>query len=440
MTVYGKLAVYGKSVRLGTITLVLLAGAFIALGSGTVVAQEPQYKFMDKHPKAILEGRAVREAYNAKKAAVNSPGPLTAQQQAAIKNYYSFHIAIGMASRAALNSPNQFYRWRFDILRDLTDDEVTGTASKHQWLVNEVLDLCKICLRPDFSPACRVNAAILMGELNEREMGGSGSSLTPPVPLPAARNELLKLVSNAKEDPAVQVAALVGLVRHAKALAAAGNVDNQLIKAFVQIAEEQAPANAEAAETLRWKQRLAIEALGAIRNPAAIPLVERFVADESLPMWLRCTAADALGKMDFRNASDLKLDYPQLAKALGSIAVKAVKEQLEGLQSHIRDNPDTGFQPRVGFGEGGVEQEQPENWYVTQVRRELAFHLSCVSSGLQGLQKSNPDAAGQTALSQVLAATREVMKPLETGKQTPQDLSTQILQPAVRLESAVQNL
>jgi hypothetical protein len=422
----------------------------IALGWGLLAfamaeragAQDDPYKYMDQHPKAILAKEPFQAAYRAKKQAIDSSGPFSAQQQEAIKNYYTFHIGMGMASKLALNDPKRYPNWRIEIMRDLTKSEIASNSSKHQFLISAVVDVTKICLNPQFHPACRVNAALLLGELNQQEMSGRGRDISPPVPLASAREELIKLLRDPNEDPGVQVAAMVGLVRHAKALAAANTGDENLIKEMVQVLQQQPSGNGSAAEALRWKQRLAIEAIGSFGNPGALPLIQPFVADASLPMWLRCTAADAVGRMNYRNAGEV--DQGQLAKSLGSLAVKAVKDQLGSLQTHIRENPETGLERRpiagVEGGEGGLEAKLPEDWYVTQVRRELNYYLGCVSRGLQGLQKSNPDAAGQTAINQVLSATQQLTKSLETENMTPQKLFDQIGQPAVRLESAVTNL
>ncbi|MEE9602628.1 MAG: hypothetical protein V3V75_04935, partial [Thermoguttaceae bacterium] len=64
-----------------------------------------------------------------------------------------------------------------------------------------------------YHPGTRINAAIIIGLLDQQRAAGLG---TTPVPLPAAEPVLLAYLANDEMADAIKVEALVGLERHAR--------------------------------------------------------------------------------------------------------------------------------------------------------------------------------------------------------------------------------
>ena len=101
-----------------------------------------------------------------------------------------------------------------------------------------------------------------------------------PRPSPTPVKRLLLKVLNSDDDQDMKVGALIGLGRHARLIAAAGgNPDAELLRAFVDVLQQNDPGKGGSADGLMWMHRIAIDALGDIGQPGAAKLLEPILSD-----------------------------------------------------------------------------------------------------------------------------------------------------------------
>jgi len=176
----------------------------------------------------------------------------------------------------------------------------------------------------NFHPAVRVNAMLMVGRLNAP--GGN-----PPVPLPQALPPMVRALRDPQQIDGVRVAALIGILRHARA----GISDADARKAVADTAADLAastPPPGRTPEGHAWMRSRAVEILGAmgwvgnasagnIGQPVA-KLLSDIAADAQLDLWLRCAAARALGGLQYQGAGGLEPE--QLLRSLGRLTVDVV--------------------------------------------------------------------------------------------------------------------
>ena len=175
---------------------------------------------------------------------------------------------------------------------------------------------------------------LILGELNDTETRRAGPRTIPAVPYAPAREILLRELSGNASD-AQQIAALIGLQRHAKLLAATDNADSEIVRRMVDIVRAQPAAGTANVDALRWKQRLAVETLGLIGQPGAAPILEPIVLDDSLPLSLRVAAAKSLGQLEYADAGNL--NTANLLKGLGQVALSACRDEMQRMKSRPAD-------------------------------------------------------------------------------------------------------
>lgn len=142
------------------------------------------------------------------------------------------------------------------------------TQSIEQILIN----VREIIADPQYSPTARVNAILILGDLNKTEPDFKGEGA---VPLPASLGDLLKIVDNAVPvndiNDALRAAALIGLERHA----AGPMPDDGKKKLSAELHEmiaTEAPPEGRSADVHGWLTGRAqgiLEALGAGASVAA---------------------------------------------------------------------------------------------------------------------------------------------------------------------------
>jgi hypothetical protein len=211
--------------------------------------------------------------------------------------------------------------------------------------------------KPNLHPTVRYNLALLLADLDSVERKGQAN----PVPLAAARPELLKLLANTKAHDSARLAAVNGLSRHAtfdtntaaRAEVAKGVLAylDELEKADVAAPEAAAVAVAETVgavgaeekpvdaakkadgavrqRTVKyWLEARAMEALGSTETPAPeiVTALQMRLADANRPIWVRCAAAVSLGKLKYEPG--VQVDLPGLIAAYRTLLETAVEQEI----------------------------------------------------------------------------------------------------------------
>lgn len=210
-----------------------------------------------------------------------------------------------------------------------------------------------------YKPSVRVNALLMLSELNESEpaVGMAGGQT---VPLPAVLPVLLEYVSAAKAkggvSDAMALSAMDGVLRHAQLGIRSQDAARQVVRemlTWVELRERPASRSAEAQAFFRARAATVLEVLGAtstdrkggeVVQALAQMMVERGTAEEPAPLWMRCQAARALAQLklselDNLNAALLVRSLVELAqdvsKPEGGPSRRGLKAYLQTVQAAL---------------------------------------------------------------------------------------------------------
>jgi hypothetical protein len=247
----------------------------------------------------------------------------------------------------------------------------------------------KVAHDKGYHPAVRVNAMLMIADLNSKEPTVSGGQLTPATPLATvliARDGLLDSAGNTTLDPAVRAVAMYGVQRHAEAGIAAGNQAAVQTK-LLAILKEKA-TTPEASQGLAWLKARAANVLETTSpaGGAAAAELANVVIDAASPVDVRCAAARALGAQKGLTAGSIKV--PDVVAALGNLHLDACREEIDRAaveqdtvaprQVHFRASA---VQAALGDGKAtGVAMLVPaaEKALVTGIAKNVAETLALV--------------------------------------------------------------
>lgn len=248
-------------------------------------------------------------------------GRFEAGQQATFDAYYTkFFLARWTDPKNVTNLPG----WRKDM-RNSHLGKKAGGAEVHDHLNKLVLDFMQKVASGPYHPASQVNAMLMIGELNAVEQ--------PPTPLPEALTIMTEAATDAKLSDAVRVAALVGIQRHVGAKIADQEIRKKLIGSMLEIAKEELPDGAARAGR-EWLLAQAIETLGNLGavgdGNAAFKAMGKTMADQKLRFSTRCIAAEAMGRLNYANATGINV--AETAGAIGQFALDTCTEVSQSLK------------------------------------------------------------------------------------------------------------
>lgn len=203
-------------------------------------------------------------------------------------------------------------------------------------------ELSKIAQDPEFHPAVRYNAILVVGLLNETEPNRTNSKQGEPFSkaLPTLLEELKKPGNN----EAVRVGALLGVARHlewdnAKPAGAANKIQpalrGEVLAELTSIVSTKVPPAGRSPEGQTWLRRRALEALGNAfaqqLDASFAKLLDDIITNDSEPISLRCTAAEVMSRMDYK--APVVLAVVPAAKNLGYLALYACHTELLRLEN-----------------------------------------------------------------------------------------------------------
>ncbi len=343
-----------------------------------------------------------------------------AGEEAQFDAYYTEYALPRWTSPANLTS-------LIDYRKELRGDFLNGKSGPpYDRLLRLTLDYMTKLIGPEYHPAVRYNATVVLGELNVQELAPGARGLVQP--LPAALKILVDAVKNTDSD-AVRVAALIGLARHAGLVAAERQArpgaqdppawESQIVPMLLDVAKSPPPPG-RSPDGHGWIRALAIEVLAALRslgpNGSVVTTLAAIVADKAAPMMTRCAAARALGTFDYKGFT--AQSPSQLAVPLGQLAVEACSAQLRkartataptgksaagggmrpGMGSMMPGMPGMGRMsmpsmpgmPGMGSspygGAPGAKEPEDEETAerVLRLRRSLKYYLNVARLGLNG--------------------------------------------------------
>lgn len=203
------------------------AGAALAAASllwtGTLLAQRDDYKVApgrdasfdvkpDAKPADLARAKQrIRDRRNAiRETLLDSGIAFNKEKEAEFDKWYLGYEfpTLTLDTPEALKD---LYEGRKRLFRDELGRAENQQAKEH--LVNLAFKFFQDVAREDYHPAVRYNAMLIVGDLNARESNRSGTG-TPPLPLRAALDYMIKELKNPDQIDAVRLAALLGIARH----------------------------------------------------------------------------------------------------------------------------------------------------------------------------------------------------------------------------------
>ena len=263
-------------------------------------------------------------------------GTLEADQEKAFDDYYDQY---SLARWTQSGNEGALPKFRKELRENLMQAKV-GVA--HNRLTDLILrKMTEAAFGNDFDLAVRINAMLMIGELNVEDTNKPGLS---PTPLLAAIPILVRAVRDPGLPDPVKIAALVGLVLHATLSIGSDQAAADVSAAALELVKSKNVPGRTAAG-FAWMRARAIEILGLLGNVGANNVIAEtlvdILADGSARMPVRQAAAEAVGKLNFQGA--VNFDPGKLANALGSLAVEAMEtaardldQQKPGVTSHMK--------------------------------------------------------------------------------------------------------
>ena len=285
-----------------------------------------------------------------------------------------------------------------------------------------------------FHPAARVNALIIIGKLDSRRGDGTAGGRAA-VPYSPAMDFLLDTVENGDTPQHLKIAAMVGILRHAKLqpLGSRNALDASTRNRLSNLARTLIQPPAEGAskkDGSYWLRRQGVQLIGNMRdagnNGENAKAVAKFVADPDEHLWLRVDALDALANM--QNLTADQVNPVDLSKSVGRFVATQSREDATFIEDSIRSifevakfldnedpisgdaNDDDGDENEIGVGglfddkqnSGAKNDEDSVPEVLPVFRRQLVrsriktvvFHALEVLKGSQGLVEQVKQVAG----------------------------------------------
>lgn len=201
------------------------------------------------------------------------------------------------------------------LVLDLVQSAQAKKPEMHVFMLEKVVQHAPELF--DYHFVARLNAAILLAELNEQEE--DLKTQRPPVPYKAVAPPLLKLLSDKKQLEAVRMWAVKGLVRVASIKEIKGEIKLPIVSALVDELNRSSAAHP-------WYQMRLAEGVGQLnalydrnKQPVVSMALESVLMDEKRPRLARCEAAQALGRVPLDkqiNVTKIAVEIVRLAQQM----------------------------------------------------------------------------------------------------------------------------
>jgi uncharacterized protein (UPF0147 family) len=234
------------------------------------------------------------------------------------------------------------------------------TPQMREFVIGITRQVNEAIVRGNFHPAARYNAMLWLGDLNTSDAVTFGDR-RPAVPMIEMLRLMLDELANPQQIDAVRVAALNGILRHVKidrdlpegSRRLVGNAaETMIVNAMVSLLDAKQPPEGRPAEAHVWMQRRAADVLGMLgsvgQGNRVVTALEQIVADDTLDVKLRCSAADALGQLNY--PANPNINAADIAKRLGAVAVLACHEEIQRVEDQIARDEARKKRPPGGGG------------------------------------------------------------------------------------------
>lgn len=299
----------------GTTLLLVLSLVFAGNQLSSVHAAPPGgWKEMGKN---LKEDKAVR----AEMLDVLRTGKLdTPEIEEKFKNHYEFRVA----EMTWVRSQPSASKKRQEIKNELRRAGEATSQDVHQRLITMLADaLPKVMKDNTYHPSARLNAMLLLGELNDRETAASDDR---PTPLASALPLLLQEAADTAQEDFLRAAALVGVRRHVS-LTMTAESRRTVMEAMKELVLAKVPPQGRSSDGHHWLRKQALDILASLapdtpelNSPEMAATILGVLSDAKEPVSVRCKAAIAAGSLDGKSFQGTQVT--DLVKPIGDAAVE----------------------------------------------------------------------------------------------------------------------
>jgi len=378
--------------------------AIVTACGSTLAAQDKAYVVAKIDPSAKSHQLLVNGVLNGQQE--------VSENQQAIRDFYIKYYFPEMAGAATAlpKAGPQGIRGNVAYLRQKLAKQLrqSRSGSARNFVNGLILEEIPKYANGNYHPAVRINAVLLLGDLDAQPPSVSGIDRQPPVPLPQALPLLLDFARDKKMPDSVKVAALVGVKRHAEYnLPDASRA--QVTGDMLQLIAAREPPAGRSNDGHAWLRRQAAEVLGVlgdVGNDRRVYLaLESVLNEQTSPLWLRCAAAQALGQLRYGDSSSI--DTSAAVAALGQYT-KAVVD-------------------------GAVAAAKPSDF----PRQSVAYRASCIRATLESIQKTS-NAEAQEQAKSLIDLLQNLSKLMQDDQQAPAQLIDHVTKIGREAETVVQ--
>jgi hypothetical protein len=206
-----------------------------------------------------------------------------------------------------------------------------GNGPPHDRLNRIVRDFMRLVIRTIRDPDCRVNALLVLGDLNEFE-----GRLGRPKPLPEGLLDLVAVLKANKVPDYMRATALVGVRRHVAPINIASyplnpEVEDELTRLMLDILNQKQVPPSRTPGGHAYIRRVAANILGAIgnvgKNGEIVEAIINAINEEDAKPLFRMGLCRAIGM--FKYDVNSKVDYKEIAIAVCSALDDAAQLEID---------------------------------------------------------------------------------------------------------------
>ncbi len=230
---------------------------------------------------------------------------------------------------------------RDELLKTIQDVANDSPVRKHLTEELTIPYFSKIAADGGYHPAVRLNAILIIGDLNRRE---GSRNIEPALPMETALKILVNAANTADTPNYLKIGALSGILRHAtidgqmQSPAMDNALRQQCVDLAVSLIDSTAPTESNSlSDEQYWIRRQAVQILGAFRTPGtdgkAVVALRKILDDPTTPLLLAADAVEAYGNMVFTSAE--QANVANAVKSIGSIVSRYLKADIQEIDNYI---------------------------------------------------------------------------------------------------------
>lgn len=291
---------------------------------------------------------------------------------------------IGDGQKVSAAQTQQYVRELFQDFRDLT-----GNA-REAFLKRTFETLQKMAADEVVHPSARYNAVLAIGQLAQRESGGRTA---PPALFAASLPWLIEEYKKEKNPEYVKLAALIGIVRHARTGIADETLRTatvpELLLSIVDSGKPDPKVAKENQEIKDWFRHLALEGFSGMRTVGpggkVVGAIEAVMGNSSESLEMRTKAARVLGDLDYATAvtAGITLNFQRLGTTLVTLMKTVADEELQSVKQ-LRDKS-MATQGRMTAGPGLAESDPAFDSLPPEQQIEIESALQNVKMNVQNV-------------------------------------------------------